>query len=427
MNQSLPRPVERVVAQLQQHGRKVEPRGDSWTAQCPAHDDQRASLSIREGRDGRALLKCHAGCGWRQIAAALGLEVRELFPTERPAPPAPVKANRREYGYRDAAGTLVYQVVRTPDKRFWTRRPEGKGGWVNNLEGVLPVPYRLPELRALAPDSLLFIGEGEKVVECLVARGLNATTNHGGAGKWHPAHSRHCRGLRVVVLPDEDEAGRAHASAVLASLREEGVEAALLALPGLPPKGDAVEWFQAGGTAAALEALAHQALAAARDVPSDLRGEEHSAAHDEGTDEAAALSVPLPAPLAPEAFHGIAGEIVHAIEPHTEADPAALLITFLTAIGNLIGPGPTPGSAPPITRRSCSSSSSAPLPKAAKGRAKTTCARCCRRWTRIGRRCASSPASAAARASSTRCATRAKARSGTRRPRPGTGCCGTRA
>ena len=57
---------------------------------------------------------------------------------------------------------------------------------MNNLEGVLPVPYRLPELRALAPDSLLFIGEGEKVVECLVARGLNATTNHGGAGKWHP-------------------------------------------------------------------------------------------------------------------------------------------------------------------------------------------------------------------------------------------------
>ena len=230
-----------------------------------------------------------------------------------------------------------------------------------------------------------------------------------------------------MVLPDEDEAGRAHASAVLASLREEGVEAALLALPGLPPKGDAVEWFQAGGTAAALEALAHQALAAARDVPSDLRGEEHSAAHDEGTDEAAALSVPLPAPLAPEAFHGVAGEIVHAIEPHTEADPAALLITFLTAIGNLIGPGPHARVGPTHHPPKLFVVIFGPTSKGRKGTSETTCARCCRRWTRIGRRCASSPASAAARASSTRCATRAKARSGTRRPRPGTGCCGTRA
>jgi hypothetical protein len=46
-----------------------------------------------------------------------------------------------------------------------------------------------------------------------------------------------------------------------------------------------------------------------------------------------------PAPLASQAFHGIAGEIVHAIEPHTEADPAALLIQFLVGFGNLIGRG----------------------------------------------------------------------------------------
>lgn len=44
-----------------------------------------------------------------------------------------------------------------------------------------------------------------------------------------------------------------------------------------------------------------------------------------------------PTPLAPQAFHGIAGDLVHAIEPHTEADPAALLIQFLAAFGNAIG------------------------------------------------------------------------------------------
>ena len=44
-----------------------------------------------------------------------------------------------------------------------------------------------------------------------------------------------------------------------------------------------------------------------------------------------------PAPLDEAAFHGIAGEFVRAIEPHTEADPAALLIQFLVGFGNLIG------------------------------------------------------------------------------------------
>jgi len=47
-------------------------------------------------------------------------------------------------------------------------------------------------------------------------------------------------------------------------------------------------------------------------------------------------------PKAPahQAFHGIAGEIVREIEPHTEADPAALLFQFLTGFGNLVGREP---------------------------------------------------------------------------------------
>ncbi len=44
-----------------------------------------------------------------------------------------------------------------------------------------------------------------------------------------------------------------------------------------------------------------------------------------------------PKPVAPRAFYGLAGEIIRRIEPHTEADPAALLFQFLAAFGNLIG------------------------------------------------------------------------------------------
>src|SRR5689334_4480798 len=45
-------------------------------------------------------------------------------------------------------------------------------------------------------------------------------------------------------------------------------------------------------------------------------------------------------PLGEDAFHGLAGEIVRAIEPHSEADPAAILVQFLAAVGNAIGSGP---------------------------------------------------------------------------------------
>jgi hypothetical protein len=65
---------------------------------------------------------------------------------------------------------------------------------------------------------------------------------------------------------------------------------------------------------------------------------------------ASAASQPLPEPkvfvgnwpdeLNPEAYHGVAGELVRAIEPHSESDPAALLVQLLVAFGSLIGRAP---------------------------------------------------------------------------------------
>lgn len=44
--------------------------------------------------------------------------------------------------------------------------------------------------------------------------------------------------------------------------------------------------------------------------------------------------------LGAEALYGLAGEIVAVLEPHTEADPAALLVSLLVEFGALIGSGP---------------------------------------------------------------------------------------
>lgn len=44
--------------------------------------------------------------------------------------------------------------------------------------------------------------------------------------------------------------------------------------------------------------------------------------------------------LKAEALHGLAGTIVQTIDRYTEADPVAVLVTLLTAFGNLVGDGP---------------------------------------------------------------------------------------
>lgn len=47
-----------------------------------------------------------------------------------------------------------------------------------------------------------------------------------------------------------------------------------------------------------------------------------------------------PSPMGGAAFHGLAGDFVRMLEPHTEADPVALLIQFLVGFGNMVGRGP---------------------------------------------------------------------------------------
>jgi hypothetical protein len=51
----------------------------------------------------------------------------------------------------------------------------------------------------------------------------------------------------------------------------------------------------------------------------------------------ARVDPPWPDPLAGEALHGLAGDIVRTIEPASEADPAALLLQLLVGFGNLAG------------------------------------------------------------------------------------------
>jgi len=151
------------------------------------------------------------------------------------------------------------------------------------MNGITPLPYRLPEMLG-DPAATVFIPEGEKDCDNLGELGFVATCNHGG-GKWRSEISHWLAGRHVVLLPDNDEPGRAHADDVPHKVADIAASVRVLKLPGLPPKGDASNWIAAGGTQSDLEALV-DATEPFRPRPSAnpeitvAPGERHKAADD---------------------------------------------------------------------------------------------------------------------------------------------------
>jgi len=177
-----------------------------------------------------------------------------LLATPRPQP------RILSYDYRDERGTLLFQVVRHEPKRFSQRRPDGRGGWIWNLQDTRRVPYLLPDLvKAVAAGETIYVPEGEKDVDKLRAIGFAATTNPGGCKKWHSEYSEHLRGADVVVLPDNHLEGREHGDEIVASLRGIARRTRVLDIgkywAECPDKGDISAWLAAGGSAEKLKAI----------------------------------------------------------------------------------------------------------------------------------------------------------------------------
>ena len=221
---------------------------------CPSHKDTHPSARYHPEKQTWYCDVCKIGSGILDLAHRLDIPTPERADGRRQRRPG--KRIIAIYDYRDETGEMLYQAIRYEPKDFKQRRPDGKGGYIWNLVSTRLVLYRLPELIATGPDVTVYVVEGEKDADNAAKAGILATTSAMGAGKWREEYADLLRGRRVVILPDNDDPGRAHAEKAARSLYGLAASVKVLALPHLPPKGDLSDWLVAGGNASKLATLA---------------------------------------------------------------------------------------------------------------------------------------------------------------------------
>ena len=220
----------------------------------PGHPDIHPSFSVNQVNDGKVLVKCQSQCKHDQNLPIAALKARNLWPSSN--------GNRLNivatYDYHDPQGKLVFQVCRTDTKEFPQRRPDGAGGWTWRMTGIKRYPYNLPQV--LQAETVVVV-EGEKDADAIERLGFVGTTSPGGASepgkkqKWRPDYNPYFHGKQVIIFPDNDPPGRAHAHNVARNLQGVTASIKVVELPGLPEKGDVSDWLAAGGTVEQLKAL----------------------------------------------------------------------------------------------------------------------------------------------------------------------------
>jgi hypothetical protein len=239
------RPTELVLSRLE----GVRQRNSGFMALCPAHDDQKPSLSVSEGDGGKVLVRCFAGCETGDVLDALGLSIHDLF--ERGG-----HDNGRPNGHRkpsaiwqikDATGEVQALHVRydrdgSGAKEVLWRLP-GARKW--GLEGrklsTLPL-YRSEHVGDWPEDVPVVVVEGEKAADALASvYPAVAGTVTGAESTPGPEALEVLRGRRVILWPDADPPGRAHMERVAEAVLCRASEVRVFEWKGAPDKGDAAD------------------------------------------------------------------------------------------------------------------------------------------------------------------------------------------
>ncbi|ADB48303.1 DUF927 domain-containing protein [Acidaminococcus fermentans DSM 20731] len=240
-------------------------RGENeWETACPVCGSDH-HLYIKEVEDGKVLAfchKCHASLP--AVLKALGMNNGgNPVAAKPPAPAEPKKpkdhgkqVERIVYTYRDPDGREAYCKIREKfadgHKKFSFLYTDADGNLVykkpkhcNNLYNL----DKLDKLAKAAPDTPLYIVEGEKCADSMTAAGFLATSTNTGAESPNLSETdKEILGKfsNKIVIPDYDDPGRAYAE-----FWQQKQGARILPLPEIwpecPVKGDVADYFQADG------------------------------------------------------------------------------------------------------------------------------------------------------------------------------------
>ena len=201
------------------------------------------------------------------------------------------------------------------------------------------VPFGMETLHGLKPGSLVVMCCGEEDTLSLRQIGFKVLSQP-GAGLLEPVYARQLTGFEVVVFYDagEEQVARKDALKIVEAKAESVriVEWPPDASHGsdinerLVENPDSFGQWAAEMIGAAYPISKVKTGAAKRSGKPDKYG---------GASRTAKMSAPRPM-LAQEARQGLAGDVLAAIEPHTEADPVAVLVNTLIAFGNAAGRNP---------------------------------------------------------------------------------------
>lgn len=317
--------VEALAHQLDPAARRS---GDGWLIRCPAHDDARASCSIKAGDTQSLVAHCHAGCSQEAVLSAIRARTGT---TARPFPREPVEPAKEvevkplalppqwparwrlsrsnvvaRWVYTDEQGRPIMGVVRLaelgPDGQPRKSYRQGCVGWSGSGHGPDAEPGLDIQWKAMASGRPLYrldllarvngpvmVVEGEKCVDALTGLGILATTSAGGSGAAAKTDWTPLRGCKVLIWPDNDEAGNKYAAKVAELL--DGVAESVTILR--PPAGAPQGWDAADLVAESPSP--HAALAQIREV---VRSSKTSTPPAGGTaPNGAAAEAPWPEPI----------------------------------------------------------------------------------------------------------------------------------
>lgn len=229
---------ERVLERLD---RVKTNRTDDVLAACPVashgqgRGDRNPSLHVTDSGD-RVLLDCKSGCDVQDVVLALGLDWPDLFDDvdERGHLVA-------RYVYQRPDGTPYHVNERWQvkgGKRFVQRLPDAEKPGLG--AGFKPSIYRLPKVLAAAKaGTVVYWVEGEKCVHAAESIGLTATCASNGVNGWRDYMAGWLAGAsEVVVITDNDDAGRTYAANVVTQMRSAGLRARAVKVATEGPKDD---------------------------------------------------------------------------------------------------------------------------------------------------------------------------------------------